>query len=79
MTLAKTQNAFTQSTMDQIWQRERDVMSMAWKSSESNADRINAILLAQMSKEATVEAVKLQNNMSNAGDIGGALLGWLLG
>jgi hypothetical protein len=57
---AKTANAFTASTLDQIWQRERDMMSMAWKSSESAGDRANNIILSQMSVDAQREALALQ-------------------
>lgn len=57
---AKTANAFTASTLDQIWQRERDMMSMAWKSSESAGDRANNIILSQMSVDAQKAALALQ-------------------
>ena len=57
---AKISNAFTASTIDQIWQRERDLMSMAWKSSESAGDRANNIVLSQMSTDAQREAIALQ-------------------
>ena len=67
---AMTSNAMTQSTMDQIWQRERDLMSMAWKSSESAADRANAIILTQMSADAQAAALKAQNDASNRRSMG---------
>ena len=57
---AKVSNAFTASTLDQIWQRERDMMSMAWKSSESAGDRANNIVLSQMSVNAQREALSIQ-------------------
>ena len=52
MEAAKTANAITENTLDQIWQRERDLMSYAWKSSESAMDRTLSILLADKNLEA---------------------------
>ena len=39
-------NAFTQSTMDQLWQRERDIMDYVYKASESSKDRALSVVLA---------------------------------
>jgi hypothetical protein len=74
---AKITNAFTASTMDQIWQRERDLMSMAWKSSESSADRANNILLTQMTVDAQKEALALQAKAEKSSAFG-SFLGSLL-
>ena len=46
MTAAQTANAFTQSTLDQIWQRERDIMDYAYKASESSKQRSLDLVLA---------------------------------
>ena len=51
MIAAATANQMTQATMDQIWQRERDLMDYAWKSSEAEADRHVSILLADKGYE----------------------------
>jgi len=67
---AKTANAFTASTLDQIWQRERDMMSMAWKSSESSAERANAIIMAQMGVAAQKEALATQAAAEKSSAIG---------
>ena len=67
---AKISNAFTANTMDQIWQRERDIMSMAWKSSESAGDRANNILITQMTVEAQKEALALQASASKSAAMG---------
>jgi len=67
---AKISNAFTANTMDQIWQRERDIMSMAWKSSESAGDRANNILITQMTVEAQKEALALQAAASKSSAMG---------
>jgi len=62
---AKTANTLTQNALDQIYQRERDLMSFAWKSSESSMDRTLSVLLAdkdlesvRMSLDAADEAGK---------------------
>jgi hypothetical protein len=67
---AKTSNAFTASTLDQIWQRERDMMSMAWKSSESSAERANAIIMAQMGVAAQKEALATQRAAEESSAVG---------
>ena len=46
MQQAQAANAFTQGTIDQIWQRERDLMDYAYKGSEASKDRVLDIILA---------------------------------
>ena len=46
MQQAQAANAFTQGTLDQIWQRERDLMDYAYKGSEASKDRVLDIILA---------------------------------
>ena len=53
---AKTANLITTSALDQVWQRERDLMSFAWKSSESSMDRNLSILLA----DKDLDSVRMQ-------------------
>jgi len=74
---AKTSNSFTASTIDQIWQRERDMMSMAWKSAESSSDRANNIIMAQMGITAQKDAIDAQIAADSQAAIGG-LFGKLL-
>ena len=76
---AKVSNAFTASTVDQIWQRERDLMSMAWKSSESSADRANNILLTQMTVNAQKEALALQASAEKSSAFGNFLASIVFG
>jgi hypothetical protein len=77
---AKTANAFTASTLDQIWQRERDLMSFAWKSSESHQDRLNNILVAQLGADAATKAAEAQAKASKSASWGRAVMsmfgGW---
>jgi hypothetical protein len=42
------------------WQSYRDDIEMAWKAAESEADRNNQIALQVISKEAQIEAAKVQ-------------------
>ena len=46
MEAAKTANAFTGAALEQLWQRERDLMAFAFTSAESALDRELSILMA---------------------------------
>jgi hypothetical protein len=46
MEAAKTANAFTGAALEQLWQRERDLMAFAFTASESALDREVQMLLA---------------------------------
>ena len=59
----KNANAITGAQLDQIWQRERDLMDYAFTASESSLDRANSIILAKMGSEAQTDAMKLQAKM----------------
>jgi len=48
---AQTANAFTQNTLDQIWQRERDIMDYAYQGSESSKTRDLDLVLADKKYE----------------------------
>jgi len=71
---AKIANGFTASVVDQIWQRERDLMSFAWKSSESYQDRLNNILTAQMGVDASASAAATQASASKSSALGMAAM-----
>jgi hypothetical protein len=62
----KNVNAVTGQALDQIWQRERDLMDFAFTASESSMDRANSIMMAKLSDTALTDALKLQEKM--AGD-----------
>ena len=79
---AKAANAFTASTLDQVWQRERDLMSFAWKSGETALDRVNAVVLQNISATSSANTTAAQVAQSkNSSDteayatIGSALIG----
>jgi hypothetical protein len=44
---AATVNTFTKATVDQIWQRERDLMDYAFKGTEQEKDRMVNIMLGE--------------------------------
>ena len=56
MDLAQTINALTGKNLDEIWQKERDLMDYTFRSSESAKDRALNTLLA----DKKLEAVKLE-------------------
>jgi hypothetical protein len=56
MTLAQTLNALTMSNVDQIWQRERDLMSYSIQTANNNADRATQIAIQKLASEAATEA-----------------------
>lgn len=74
---AMAANNFTQSTMDQIWQRERDMMDYAFRQSESAQDRALQVFLAgkseDLSKWNTAQAAS-QANKQGVGYIFSRLL-----
>jgi hypothetical protein len=75
---AKNVNAVTGASIDQIWQRERDLMDFAFKSSESSMDRASAILMAKLSEKAQKAALDIQADMQ-ADSAKGAILASLAG
>lgn len=67
---AAAANAFTSTTMDEVWQRERDLMDFAFTASESEQDRINNVVLQKISADATLDAAKLKADMEADSTIG---------
>tara|TARA_B100001059_G_scaffold180585_1_gene181371 strand:- start:512 stop:3547 length:3036 start_codon:yes stop_codon:yes gene_type:complete len=51
LTYAKEVNGLTQKSLDDYWQKERDIMSYAFAQSEGSADRALRILLGEMDLE----------------------------
>ena len=79
MQLAKTENAFTASTLDQVWQRERDLLSYAWQADNNALDRINNVILEDMrldtatsNNAATIAASERVARSNMWGQIGAA-------
>lgn len=78
----KTVNSLTSAQIDQIWQRERDLLDYAFTSSESSLDRSSAVLLAKLGSESSTEALKLQASIEGdkaKGAFFGQIVGGLMG
>lgn len=85
MEAAKTANAFTGAALEQLWQRERDLMAFAFTSSESALDREVQMLLAdkevelaqwkQGNAEDEAKGYMVTQLVSKAFDFGKALWG----
>lgn len=76
-TFARTINQLTQVNMEQIWQRERDIMSFAFQTANNNADRATSIAVENLRTEATKEAAEGQKSAGfakAAGSIIGAII-----
>jgi hypothetical protein len=83
---AKTMNAFTASTLDQVWQRERDLLSYTWQANESSLKRINDVIIQNIlatssanntaaTNAANVQSAAVSAEGSKWGQIGAAVLG----
>jgi len=59
---AKDVNALTNKTLDEIWQRERDIMDMAFKAQDNTLDRILSLLIADKDLEAVRESLEYSEN-----------------
>ena len=72
MANARAANGLTQTALDSIWQRERDLMAFAFQSSESEADRNLQILLADKGINAQKSASKAEGWGYLAGQVVGS-------
>jgi len=71
MVYTQAVNGLTMTSLDEIWQRERDILSMAFQISENNANRANEIVLQKLAADASTDAAKLQADIeasAGAGD-----------
>jgi len=71
MTFAQTMNELTATNLDEIWQRERDLLSMAFQVSENNANRANEVVLQKIAAQAQKDAAELEADLeaeANTGD-----------
>ena len=75
MEYAKSTNALTSRSIDEIWQRERDLMSFAFTASEKASDRAVTVAVAKLTAEAQAE---LQDNIGK-GKLFSTLLTGVLG
>ena len=64
MEYAQTVNALTLKTLDEIWQRERDIMDYSFTQSENAADRALSILLGDKKLEAIREQLDAEEQQA---------------
>lgn len=62
MDYAKTVNGLTMAALDQIWQRERDLMDYAFTGGENQADRALSLLLGDMELESVRSQINAQED-----------------
>ena len=65
-------NQLTAKNLDEIWQKERDLLSFVWRSAEGNADRARDIVVQKIAADATVDAAKLEAKVAATSAIGSA-------
>jgi len=73
---AKVANAMTAKQIDNIWQEERDLMSFAWKTANSDAERKTQIMAAHINANASLEAQQLKGKWDSWGAIGAAIISY---
>lgn len=66
MDFAKTINGLTAGNLDQVWQRERDIMSYSFAQSESRQDRALSVLLADKDLAAYREKMSQESDDAKA-------------
>ena len=69
-------NDFTMDQIDAIWQKDRDLMSFAWKSADNDAQRKTMILQQHMQGMTSIEVAELKKSWESWGMIGSALIEW---
>jgi hypothetical protein len=62
MDYAKTVNGLTMAALDQIWQRERDLMDYSFTGGENQADRALSLLLGDMQLDAVREQIDAEED-----------------
>ena len=68
-------NGLTQRGLDEIWQKERDLMAYAFATAESAAERRNKLLLQELDADG-----KADSAFSSAlGTLGGAIINGVFG
>lgn len=69
---AQNSLAVTQQEYANLWQGYRDDIELAWKTADNAADRDNQIAMQVISKEAQIEAAKMQADALKYQALGGA-------
>ena len=63
---AKNINGLTNKVLDEIWQRERDLMSYTFSSSEKALDRVSSLLAADKTLQGIRERVDSENSAARS-------------
>ena len=74
MYVAKERNKLSTAALDEIWQRERDVIDYAFTAYESDQDRSNAIVLEKLTANNTLDAAKFKAEL----DADSKIASWIL-
>lgn len=61
----KNVSAITGAALDQIWQRERDLMDYMFQGSESQLDRANSVVLAKLGADSSLDAIQLRQDLAD--------------
>jgi len=64
----------TNTAYNNLWQMYSDQMDYAFKASESEAQRINAIALQQLANDASFDLQNMKNDYSSSAAFGGAII-----
>ena len=73
MLLAQTLNGLTMANVDQIWQRERDLMSYSIQTANNNADRATTIAVQQLANEASTSTASASKSAAFASAAGSVI------
>jgi hypothetical protein len=65
MNYAKTINALTSTNLDQIWQRERDLMSYVYTSDQAALDRALQLVLSDKNAQIVREKLTIEKNTAD--------------
>ena len=68
-------NGLTQKGLDEIWQKERDLMAYAFATAESAAERRNKLLIQELDTEGASDS----SFSSALGTLGGAIINGVFG
>ena len=82
MEYTKNVNAITGASLDQIWQRERDLMDYAFTASESSMDRANALVIQRLAisgEAAAAQIISDQRESEAKGNLAGEIFKGLIG
>ena len=78
MDFTKVINGLTAANMDQIWQRERDLMNFAFQLENNNADRATTIAVQELANEASANSAAASKKGASFASAIGSLVGSII-